>query len=448
MKKDNNCEICKNNIPFKMPNEIIKAAINNNLVLFVGSGISTESKSVYPFTFYEEIASELDYNIRSIDLSFPELMSKYCEKPNGKKELLKKIKYRIDYVKSFQSLYNTAVRFYTELSSIYLIKEIFTTNWDDFFETECGAIPFVTSDDLAFWDIPKRRVFKIHGSINNIGSIVATMEDYKKCYEGLKSHFIGNYLKVTLSTKLVVFIGYSFRDEDFNRLYSLFKDELGRLMPHSYIVTLDKDTGNKFDSSLITPIVTDGTYFIHTLKNKLIKEKILMKDSIDLYADLLLEVINDIHYNVMPELKISEYPNVLYTYVYQDGIIDALQRFKKLKCTGDYHNRCNYHKWLYKYDEIRKKKIHIKKYTDVAYIDGYMNGLTIFLIDNIKELESFPYYYIYGLKKDIKNFAEYKSIIKSNKIFHKSAYNHAVALISKMKISGGNKVYQHTPFLY
>ena len=448
MKHDENCEICKNNNPFDMPDEIINATIDDNLIIFAGSGISTESKSVNPLSFYEDIALELNQDPREIKLTFSELMSKYCEKPNGKKELLRKIKDRFDYIKSFQFSYNMATRFHNELAPIYLIKEIFTTNWDDFFEIECGAIPFVTSNDLAFWDIPKRRVFKIHGSINNIGSIVATKEDYEKCYKRLKSQFIGNYLKVSLSTKLVVFIGYSFQDEDFKMLYSILKEELGELMPHSYIVTLDKNINKNIDSHLITPVITDGTYFIHTLKNILIEEKVLMDDSIDLYAELMLEIINNIHFNIMSELKISEYPNVLYAYAYQDGVLDALHRFKKLKCTGDYYNKNNYSGWLCTYNKVRKEKVRSKKYEDVAYIDGYTNGLLIFLVDNIEELKYFPWYYIYGSKKNIKDFKEYKSIIKSKKIFHKGAYNNEVKLISKMKIDEGDYIYQHTPYLY
>ena len=448
MKNDDNCDICKNNIPFDMPDEIINATIDNKLVIFAGSGISTESKIVNPLSFYEEIALELDQDPRKIELTFSELMSKYCEKFNGKKELLRKIKDRIDYIKSFQSSYGTATRFHNELAPIFLIKEIFTTNWDDFFEIECGAIPFVTSDDLVFWDIPKRRVFKIHGSINNIGSIVATKEDYEKCYKRLKSQFIGNYLKVSLSTKLVVFIGYSFQDEDFKRLYSILKEELGELMPHSYIVTLDKNINNKIDSLLITPIITDGTYFIQTLKNILIKENVLMDNLMDSCAELMLRDIEIVHYKIMSKLKMSKYPNVLYTYAYQDGVLDALYRFIKLKSTGDYYNKNNYSEWLCSYNKIRKEKVRSKKYEDVAYIDGYTIGLRILLMENIEILKNFPYYYIYGLKKDIWDFNEYKSIIKSKKIFHKGAYDNEVKLISKVKIDEGNYIYQHTPYLY
>lgn len=446
MKKVCNCVFCENNIPFSMPDEIIEATINNKLVIFAGSGVSTESKSVYPYTFYKDIASELGYDPKKISISFSELMSELCKRPNGRKELLKKIRYRIDYIKSFQCLYNMATRFHKELSSIFQIKEIFTTNWDDFFEIECGAIPFVNSDDLAFWDIPKRKVYKIHGSINNIGSIVATKEDYKKCYKNLKSNIIGSHFRISLATKVVVFIGYSFEDEDFNRIYSLLKEELGEIMPHSYIITINDTIKNKIDSNLVTPIITDGTYFIHKLKEALIKKGLLKDDSIDFIGSFMLDFILDVHDKTTSKFNICEYPNVLYTYVYQDGIIDALQRFQKLKCTGDYHNQCEYCNIISAYDKLRKEKIKLKKYVDVAYIDGYIKGLEILSVGDIKKMKYFPPYYIYGLKEEIIKFNDYKKIIKSKKIFHKGSFKLSKKIISEMNISE-DMVYQHTPFL-
>lgn len=41
------CAICKNNKPFTFPKEIIDAALDGELVLFCGAGISTESKMFY-----------------------------------------------------------------------------------------------------------------------------------------------------------------------------------------------------------------------------------------------------------------------------------------------------------------------------------------------------------------------------------------------------------------
>ncbi len=113
-------------------------------------------------------------------------MSLYCgTNINGRQKLLQKIKFRFDYCKQFSELYRQASWFHHELSSIYYIKTIITTNWDDYFEQECGAIPITIPEDFAFYNLPDRKVIKIHGSISNYGTIVATKQDYANCYRRL-----------------------------------------------------------------------------------------------------------------------------------------------------------------------------------------------------------------------------------------------------------------------
>lgn len=82
------CAICKNNNPFTFPKEIIDAALDGELVLFCGAGVSTESKNVLPFSFYTSIKEALD--VKDEDVSFSVLMQQYCNQPNGRKKLLKK----------------------------------------------------------------------------------------------------------------------------------------------------------------------------------------------------------------------------------------------------------------------------------------------------------------------------------------------------------------------
>ena len=60
------CEICSNNKPFNMPEQIVKAVINNELVLFCGAGISTENKTVLPYSFYTFIKNELKIEFKQI----------------------------------------------------------------------------------------------------------------------------------------------------------------------------------------------------------------------------------------------------------------------------------------------------------------------------------------------------------------------------------------------
>lgn len=54
-----NCAICKNNKPFTMPEDIVKATIEENLVLFCGAGISTENKMVMPETICQVLFANL-----------------------------------------------------------------------------------------------------------------------------------------------------------------------------------------------------------------------------------------------------------------------------------------------------------------------------------------------------------------------------------------------------
>ena len=193
------CQICKNNLPFDLPSEIIDATISGDLIVFAGAGISTESNTVFKQTLYEDVFTDLNLD-ESTKLDFPSLMTLYCKQKNGRKLLLEKIHKRFEYCHQFKELYRIATDFHSELSSIYTIDKIITTNWDDYFERECNAIPIVTAEDFAFYKVEARKVFKLHGSISNYGSIIASSEDYNRCYKNLQTGITVSYTHLTLPT--------------------------------------------------------------------------------------------------------------------------------------------------------------------------------------------------------------------------------------------------------
>lgn len=436
MDKKIGCVFSKDRIPFDMPDEIISACLNNKLVIFAGAGISTENKLVFPYTLYEDILSKL--NIKDKTIEFPNLMSKFCTQPDGRKKLLNIIKERFDYIESFPRILSLATTFHQELSDIFYIKNIITTNWDDYFEKKCAAIPLVTPEDFAFWDNPNRKVFKIHGSINNYGTIIATKEDYDKCYKRLSKGILGGSLKQILATKTILFIGYSFRDSDFNKINDFIKKELGELIPHSYLITLDK---NKKSNSSLTVINTDGSFFISSLRNKLIEMNKMFSDD---YYHFIYPTYNKVinaHLDDISSLDIKKNPSIIYTMCYQDGVIHALERFFSKRKTGEYSVEENIIKVIDSYSNLRKEKLKFKKYTDVAYIDGYTSFLSYFLK---KSLNKIPLYYIYGCEEDICDFKKYKEYIDRKKIFHKDSYLKAVAIVQKHK---KGIVFEHSPFL-
>lgn len=431
------CSDCEKKINFELPLPVVDACLEGKLVIFAGAGISTEGKNVFPFTLHDDIKAEL--GIKGI-ISFPALMTKFFEKTQDNRRLLQRIKQRIDYAKSFPDLYQSVVQFHRELSTIYQIKEILTTNWDDFFEKECGATPIVTDKDFAFWDEPYRKVFKIHGSINNPGSIIATEDDYKNCYKKLSKTAIGGSLRYLLATKTIVFCGYSLRDPDFKRIYEYLKKTMGSSMPHPYLVTLNEKLDSKIRNAP-TIIKTDATYFLHKLKEKLVEKKQLVPDYILHIIFSKLLKIKKVHFS-LAEIDVKRDPTIILCLSYQDGIIHAFERMVENWHTGYYSHICNIENSIKSYFKLRKAFLRKKRYFDIAYIDGYINGLFQLVPEFSKEV-GFPMYYVYN-SEPLYNYRSYRKSCRTHKVNVKAAYSWARKEAKKYK---SGIILQHTPFL-
>jgi hypothetical protein len=233
------CDCCKHHRDFELPEHLLAEFQAGKVAVLAGAGVSIESRPVLRQSLAETVAATLGCDVAS--LPFPDLMEKFSKRPNGRFELIKLIKDRFDYIYSHPELHDLATRFHSELATIFQIDTIVTTNWDTNFEDECGATPFVHSEDVAFWDVAERKVLKIHGTIQNYGSIVATRSDYDRAEGLLSRNMIGSLLKLLSATKTVVYFGYSLRDDDFVSLLLFVRTEMKDLTRISYIVTLDDD---------------------------------------------------------------------------------------------------------------------------------------------------------------------------------------------------------------
>lgn len=424
-----NCSMCKDYKPFDMPEEIINEAIDGNLVVFCGAGISTESKKVLPYTFYKSVQDDL--KITDNTLSFSELMQRYCDLPNGRKKLLKKIHDRFNYIHSFPELERTATMFHRELADLYMIQTIITTNWDTYFEDYCDAIPITIPSDFAFWDDKSRYVLKIHGSIDNLSTVVATSKDYQKCLDSLQKGIIGATLKSILATKTVIFIGFSFGDEDFNQIMNYLSTEMGELYPHIYIVTLDEKLKEHINYENTTCIVTDGTYFIQALKNKLYEKKIITNTHCAPEINMILEKMRSCH-SKASEINIKKYPCAIYNLFYQDGVIHSLERFLnthsgEYNCPNRIPNLCNsYQKIIDEYHEY-------KNYADEAYFEGYLSGLALITIceNDLNDITSFPFFYLPNAKQDLLNYDTFVRELERVSLSRDKYNKLAKAIISK-----------------
>jgi len=377
------CRECNNDNGFTLPDDVIQAAIKGDLVFFCGAGISTESKKVMPTSFYTDIKNELEYkNHIEVDenLSFSKLMSLFCENvANGRKELFKRINNRFQMIENFPELYGIASEFHKEVARIPQIGTVITTNWDTLFEDNCDMFPIIYNEDVALWDTFDKRVFKIHGSIKNIGSIIATEEDYENCYKKLSTKPIGDRLKTILSTKTVVFVGFSFGDKDLNKIIEILSDDLGQFANQFYLVTIDEKWLEKHPKNII-PIITDGTFFVKSLKNELIQQGTLIDSMVYRFAEAANEILINKHLSWMNDAKfheiLQEYPELLLTIAYQDGLIHAFQFSiadeKSGRILMPNYARNVAHSYLYLCNQRMSENNYLQAFYDRGYSDGFL----------------------------------------------------------------------------
>ena len=425
-----------------MPEAIVSAAIAGDLALFCGAGISTENKNVLPYSLYESIKEEID--VKDDTLSFSQLMDQYCKKPDGRKKLLNRIRERFQYIHSFPELERQATAFHRELADIYQIRTIITTNWDTYFEEYCGAIPITIPEDYSYWDDNSRYVLKIHGTINNLSTIVATTKDYKKCYNNLQKGIVGATLKQILATKTVVFMGFSFGDQDLLQIIKYLRKEMKDIYPQIYLVTLDESLNQRLRYKRSTEIITAGAFFLHKLKHELKERGMIINDEAEDMVSLALSINREIHTKTS-KMDLSRNPTIIYTLAYQDGITHAFERYLQNKKTGEYNQPGQNATTIRFYKEMIGVKHSEGNFWDEAYYEGYLNGLVLIEtseseIDIIKE---FPFFYLPNVKKGITNPKDYEELLK--KTSTKSKYYRYAKRIVNERTSPGLVVH-HPPY--
>jgi hypothetical protein len=317
-----------------------------------------------------------------------------------------------------------ATRFHLSIAPVPQVNTIITTNWDEYFERYCGALPLVTAEDLPFWDLPSRKVLKIHGSMANVGTIVATERDYSNCYRRLRDGSLGATMRHLLSTKSVLFVGYSLSDPDFLRLYKYMRREMGDLLPRSYLVTIDPAA----DASTLgvrSTLLTDGTHLIELVKEALVRLGLMLPEArFDTISDDH-ERIRLSHRKLHDRISFQEYPTAIYSTSYQDGVMHALGRALALWNTGYYSSRENLTGAIQEYDALSRDAKRAGAYWDAAYADGYIAGL-----ERILDGQPLRVWYVFGSTAPIDSFDALAEELRQAEVLHPHAYEEAVAAVA------------------
>lgn len=374
------------------------------------------------------------------------MVDRFESRPNGRQELIQLIIDRFSYIDGFRELRGVATRFHRELATMPYFSTVITTNWDRYFEEELGATPFVYESDVPFWESARRSVLKIHGSIDNYTSIVASSEDYRFCESRLRDGALGAVLKQIFATKTCIFMGYSATDDDFLSIYNSVRKGLGTLARSHYLISpflSDQDCVRISDLNLI-PVKTDATYFLSAVKSHMIQKfcyapdvayERVMRPLVDLY---------DEHFDHTSSFMAKDSPHLMFSAVYQDGLIHAFQKILDLKKTGQYSDLHYVRGQISAYEKAISEYTRKRDYWEVSYFSGYLVGLEYFDIASIEEeeeLPELPMYFHPGAGPI--DSAEFDARIRHNPGFHKGALAQARSILKRQP---GLEVVKHLPW--
>ena len=441
------CPHCKDRRGFSIPHSLIEDFAKGDVVVFAGAGVSTENREVMPWTLHEEFCAAL--KVDKSKTAFPDAAEQFSSQPNGRVKLLQKILERFAYVNSFSELRDEATRFHSELATLFSVAVVITTNWDTYFEEMCACQPFVLDADMAFWESAKRRVLKIHGSVENLSTVVATRSDYAGKQIDLHKSLIGSWLKTLLTTKTVVFFGYSLRDDDFLEIMSFVRTALGAFTRQHYVITTESEPAviKRYEQYGLIPITTDGSCFLENVKAHIVDIECVNPDEVYSHAAKALKKVRAAHIQLYDKMDIYAQPEILYCASYQDGLIHNLSRIVDSRPSGAYSDLHSIQMKLLGYEERRKEKLSAKKYEDVAYIDGYAAGIFLALTHSEDPHYIPPLFYVYasdpfGTDRLIDYQRELKSVIR-RKRHHKGASMRARKLVKDLAALGDKDLVFH-----
>lgn len=190
----------------------------NNLVIFVGAGVSMNSNIPNWENLVNELAKELPESFQN---DSDKLRTVQLYKNNrGEKEYLDKVRSVLKHNKTTPNAIHKAI---LDLNPEHII----TTNYDDLIEQEALNrnklyYPITKDKDLAY-STHNKYIIKMHGDLS-VGNIVLSEDDYINYSNNFP--LIETFVKSLFTSKLILFIGFSFTDYNLKVITSKVKNIL------------------------------------------------------------------------------------------------------------------------------------------------------------------------------------------------------------------------------
>lgn len=211
--------------------EIINLILENNIVLFIGAGISTSSGLPSWNQLIKPLAKEINLD-DEYDLS---KIAEYYQDRFGRRSLIKHLK---------KQLIKDTYR-HNQLHQILIdfeIKNWITTNYDLLIE-QCfndygiSYNRIINDTDISNKETKDIDLIKWHGDFTDYNSLVITKQDYNRHY--ISNQLLKKKIEVLLAEKSFLFLGYSLDDSDIIGLFDEFNLYFAESLRKSYAIFLD-----------------------------------------------------------------------------------------------------------------------------------------------------------------------------------------------------------------
>lgn len=313
-------------------NNLRRAKENNELVIFVGAGVSKNSGLPDWKELIKQFSEKINYD-KCGWCKFKDkgVCSEHCEEKTNfsQEEYLKIPQYfynqdksenNIDYFNIISKNINTNVEA-NDIDDLILKifpKHIITTNYDHLleksFDYHSMLYQVITKDEDLLVKHSQNYIIKMHGDIDDIHSIILKEDDYLNYSQ---THIvIETYIKSLLLNNTFLFVGYSLNDNNLKMIFSWI-DHIAK----------EKNAGDHLKKHyIISNVLEDENYLmdyynkrnIDVIDPKCIDENYIRKYKGSLKANLgkrlywiLERIVDDKYDKVMQPLKERLYENLL-----------------------------------------------------------------------------------------------------------------------------------------
>lgn len=256
--------------PFQIPEELLAAIRDNRLIVFVGSGFSTDFRLPDWKSFLLNIAKTYFDSNRSNEFQD---FDTYLEENKDSLDFidtLERFSSKKDQIKSriLNQFFLKRLAIDPILNSKHgylfnISKKIITTNYDnsiDFLAADFGIRKIVWDSTLNLESLRSDAefYFKLHGDVDDFKSCIVFKEDYEKLYSG--NHPAVFQLKKLIAENVCLFIGYSFRDRDIRDAYSYVHNLFQGSERTNYILSVNESDKDELERKYNLKTIKLNTY--------------------------------------------------------------------------------------------------------------------------------------------------------------------------------------------